>query len=56
MLKAIFFLEILTFLSCLFGYVGKLLDKKAKVSFKIYDIRELITDNYNRNIAQHIMK
>ena len=35
MLKALFVLEIFNFLSCLFGYVGKRLDKKAKVKFKI---------------------
>ena len=27
-----------TFLFCLFGYVGKRLDNKAKVSFKIHDV------------------
>ena len=35
MLKALLFLKIFTFLSRLFGYVEKRLDKKAKVNFKI---------------------
>ena len=38
MLKAIFVLEIFTFMSCFFcfyGYVEKRLDKKAMVNFKI---------------------
>ena len=34
MLKALFVLEIFTFLSWLFGYVEKRLDKKAMVNFK----------------------
>ena len=39
MIKAFFVLEIFIFLSWLFGYVEKRLDKKAMVNFKIYDIR-----------------
>ena len=34
MLKALFVLEIFTFLYLLFGYVEKQLDKVAKVNFK----------------------
>ena len=37
MLKVIFVLEILSFLSWRFGYVEKRLDKKAMVNFKIYE-------------------
>ena len=37
LLKALFVLEIFTFLCCLFGYVKKRLDKKAMINFKIYD-------------------
>ena len=37
MLKVIFVLEILSFLSWRFGYVEKQLDKKAMVNFKIYE-------------------
>ena len=38
--KALFVLEIFTFLSRLFGYVEKRLNKKAKVTFKIYDVKD----------------
>ena len=47
MLKALFVLEIFTFLSWLFGYVEKRLDKKAMVNFKIYDVTDWTTNNYN---------
>ena len=30
-----------------FGHVGKLLDKKAKVNFKIYDVRNWKKSNFN---------
>ena len=40
MLKALFVFEIFTFLSWLFGYVEKWLDKKAVVNFKIYDFTD----------------
>ena len=43
MLKAVFVLKIISFLSSLFGYVEKRLDKKVKVNFKMYDVTELIT-------------
>ena len=46
MLKAFFALEIFTFLSCLFGYVGKQLDKKGQDNFKIYDVTNWTTHNY----------
>ena len=39
MLKALFVLKIFTYLSWLFGYVEKRLDKKAKVNLKIYDVK-----------------
>ena len=42
-LKALFDLEIFTFLSCLFGYAEKWLDKKAMVIFEIYDVTDCIT-------------
>ena len=47
MLKALFVLEIFTFLSLLFGYIEKRLDKKAKVNFKIYNVTVWQTNNYN---------
>ena len=37
-LKALFVLEIITFLSRLFGYVEKWLDEKVIVNSKIYDV------------------
>ena len=42
MLKTLFVLEIFKFLSC---YVEKRLDKKAKVSSKIYDITDWRTNS-----------
>ena len=43
-----------TFLSWLFGYVEKRLDKKAKVKFKIYDVTGWTTNNCNTHIAQKL--
>ena len=43
MLKALFVLEIFT----LFGYAEKRLDKKDDVNFKIYDVTDWATNNYN---------
>ena len=37
-IKALFVLEVSTFLSGLFGYVENLLGKKAMSNFKIYDV------------------
>ena len=54
MLKALFILEIFTFFSWLFGYVGKWLDKKAMVNFKIYDVTHGPTNNYNTQITQYL--
>ena len=56
LLKALVVLEIFTFLSCLFGYVEKGLDKKAMVIFKIYDVTDWTTNDYNANIAQYFIK
>ena len=47
MFKALFVLEIFTFLSWLFGYVERCLDKKAIVNFKIYDVTNWTASNYN---------
>ena len=54
MLKALFVFEIFTFLSWLFGYVEKRLDKKVMVNFKIYDFTDWTRNNYNTHIAQYI--
>ena len=45
LLKALFVLEIFTFLYCLFGYVEKRIGKKAIVDFKMYDVTDEITNN-----------
>ena len=46
MLKAVFILKIFKFLSDFFDDVGKLLDKKAKDNFKIYDATDWTTNNH----------
>ena len=51
MLKALFVFEIFAFLSLLFGYVGKRLDEKAKVNFKIYDLSDRTTNNFHACIV-----
>ena len=47
--KALFVLKIFTFLSQVFGCVEKRLDKKAMDNFKIYDVTDWTTNNYNYN-------
>ena len=39
-----------------FAHVGKRLDKKAKVNFKIYDVTDWIKNNYNTHIVQYLTK
>ena len=56
MLKSLFVFEIFTFLSCLFGYAEKQLDKKALVSFKIYDVTDWTTNNYKTPATQYLRK
>ena len=50
-LKALFVLELFTFLSWLFGYLEKGLDNQAMVNFKIYDVIDWTRNNYNTHIA-----
>ena len=45
------FLRSLHFCSDLFGYVGKQLEKKAKKNFKICDVTNWNTNNYNNVLA-----
>ena len=52
MLEALFILKIFTSLSWLFGHVEKRLDKKTWIKFKLYDITDCQTNNYNTYIAQ----
>ena len=40
MLKALFILVIFTFLSRLFDYVEKRIDKKAKINLNLYDVTD----------------
>ena len=38
------------------GHVEKRLDKKALINFKIYDIKDWTTINYNTHITQYLKK
>ena len=56
MLKAPFVLKIPKSLSWLFGYAEKWLDEKAKVDFKICDVTDWTTSNYNTYVVQYLRK
>ena len=56
MLKAIFALKIFTILSWLSGYVAKWFRIKAKVNFKIYDIKEWTINNYNIQLVYYMKR
>ena len=56
MLKVLFVLKILTYLSWLFGYVKKRLDQNTNINFKIYDVTECIKKNNSTRIAQYPRK
>ena len=45
MLRALFVLEMFTFLSWLIVYLEKRLDKKSKVNFKIYGVTDWTTNH-----------
>ena len=51
--KALFALEIFTFLSWLCGYVEKRIDKKDFVNFRIYVNTDWTTNDCNTLIAQN---
>ena len=51
MLKALFVLEISTFCPDVVGYEEKRLDKKAQFNFKIFDVTDLTTNNYQAHIV-----
>ena len=53
-LKAPFVLKTFKFLSWLFGHVGKRLDQKDKVNFKIFDVTTCLTNNCNTHINQYL--
>ena len=52
--KALFVLEIFTFLFSFFDHVEKRLDKKATDNFKIYDVIEWATNNDDAHIVQYL--
>ena len=52
----LYFLKMSTFLSRLFCHVGKRLDKKAKVNYKSYEIKDWTENNYNKHIAKYFKK
>ena len=54
MLKALFIIKKFTFLYWFFGYPEKQLDKKAMVTFKVYDVTEWARNTYNTHIAQYL--
>ena len=56
MLKTLFVLGIITFLSWLFGYAEKRLDMKTTVNFKTCDVTDWRIDNYNTHIIQYLKK
>ena len=56
MLNTPFILEIYTVLAWIFGYVEKRLHKEAMVNFKIVDVTDWATSNYNTHIAQYLKK
>ena len=55
-LKLFSFLRYLNFCPDFSDYVGKRLDKKAKVNFKIYDITDGKANNHNKHIARYLKK
>ena len=54
--KAPFVLKIFKFLSWLFGHVAKRLDKKDKLSFKVYDVTAWLANNCDTYIVQYLKK
>ena len=55
-LKALFVLKIFKFLSCVFGHVAKLLDKKDKVDFRFYDVTAWLINDCNTYIPLYLEK
>ena len=56
MLKDLSVLMVFKFLSRPFGHVGKQLDKKPRINFKIHDVTDWQINNYNTHIAQYLKK
>ena len=55
-LKTLHSYRYLNFYLDFIGHVGKRLDKKAKNDFKIYNVINRKTNNYNLHIAQYLKK
>ena len=55
-LEIFLFLRYLNFCPDFVDHVGKRLDKKAQVDFKIYDVTKWDTNNCNKNILSGISK
>ena len=56
MLRAFFVIRLINFCPDFFDRVGKRLDKKAKINFKLYDVTDQTTKNYNTYIAKYLKK
>ena len=54
--KALFVLQIFTFLFRVFGFLEKRLDKKVMISFKIYGVTDWTTNNQNTYITKDLKK
>ena len=54
--KLFSFLRYLDFRPEFLIHAGKRLDERAKANFKLYDITDWETNNYNKHIAQHLKK
>ena len=54
-LKALFFIRYFNFCPDFADHVGKQLVKKAKINFKIYDVTDWTTNNYNK-YTQYLKK
>ena len=56
MLNGVFIHEIFTFLSWIFGHVGKRHDKKGQINIKIYYMTNWTANNCNAHISQYFKK
>ena len=54
MLKSLFVLKIVKFLSWLFGQLTKRLDKKDMIKFRFNDVTAWLTNNFSKYIAQYL--
>ena len=56
LLNALFVLEIFKFFALTLDYVKKRLNKKAIFDFKIYDVTDWTTNNYDPHITQYLQR